>query len=226
VEIRLRPSLTWPPSFDVKTVAKFPEPPPADELTNLLPVLHTLPQGTRCWRIYFRGGRYPTNWNAFRTYGPTAARFDHHMPPPQLQTRGVVYLAENAATCFAEVFQETRVIDRARNDPWLVCFELGRQVPLLDLRGIWPTQAGASMAINSGPRPRARQWSRAIYDAYPAIEGLHYASSMDANRPAIVLYERAATALPASPLFHRGLADPTLTSAIVRAAQRFNYVIV
>jgi hypothetical protein len=138
----------------------------------------------------------------------------------------VAYLAENAETCFAEVFQETRVIDRSRHDPWLVAFELVRPVTLLDLTGPWPTHAGASMAINSGPRPRAQRWSRAIYEAYPEIEGLHYASSMDANRPAIVLYERAAAALPASPSFHRALADPTLLASIVRVAERFNYAVI
>ena len=82
------------------------------------------------------------------------------------------------------------------------------------------------MAINSGPRPRARRWSQAIYASYRAIEGLYYSSSMDANRPAMMLYERAASALPSRPSFHRALADPTLTAAIVRAARRFNYVVI
>jgi hypothetical protein len=45
---------------------------------------------------------------------------------------------------------------------------------------------------------------------------------MDANRPAVALYERAADALPSRPTFHRALADPTMAHAIVRAARRFN----
>ncbi|HEV8643561.1 MAG TPA: RES family NAD+ phosphorylase [Methylomirabilota bacterium] len=206
-------------------MAKLPEPPPADRLAALPPAHHVLSAGTRCWRIYFQRGPHATAWNALRGYGPASARFDHHLPPPRAQSRQVLYMAENILTCFAEVFQETRSIDRSRNDPWLVCCELVRAVPLLDLTGPWPTRAGASMAINSGPRPRARRWSQAIYDAYPAVEGLYYASSMDANRPAVVLYERAADALASRPSFHRALADPTLTPAIVRAAQRFNYVV-
>ena len=136
----------------------------------------------------------------------------------------MLYSAETALTCFAEVFQGTRAIDRRRDDPWLACLELVRAVSLLDLTGSWPTRAGASMAINSGPRPRGRRWSQAIYAAYPAVEGLYYASSLDANRPAVMLYERAASALPSRPTFHRAVADPTLTAAIVRAARRFNYV--
>ena len=83
------------------------------------------------------------------------------------------------------------------------------------------------MAINSGPRPRARRWSQAVYEAYPAIEGLYYASSMNANQPALMLYERAAAVLPGRPVFHRALADAALTAAIIRAGgQRFNYAVV
>ena len=41
-----------------------------------------------------------------------------------------------------------------------------------------------------------------------------------------VLDERAAAAFPAAPSFPRGLADPTLTASIVRAAERVNYAVV
>jgi hypothetical protein len=207
-------------------VAKFPEPPAPRELAAVAPVTRLLARGTRCWRIYFRGGPHATAWNTFRGFGPTSARFDHHLPPPRSQTRQVLYTAENAATCVAEVFQDSRTIDRRRRDPWLAGFELARSVRLLDLRSTWPTQAGASMAINSGPRSRARRWSQAIYDAYPRVDGLYYASSMNANQPAIVLYERATDSLPARPVFHRALADAAMTTAIVRAAARFNYAVV
>ena len=207
-------------------MAKFPDPPPPAELAKIRSEHHALPAGTSCWRVYFQGGPFATAWNAFRAFGPTTARFDHHLPPPRAQSRRVLYLAEDALTCLAEVFQDTRAIDRARNDPWLVCLELARSVTLLDLTSAWPTRAGASMAINSGPRPRARRWSQAIYEAYPRIDGLYYASSMNANRPALMLYERAVGTLPARPIFHRALADPTLTAALARAARRFNYVVV
>lgn len=126
-------------------------------------------------------------------------------------------------TCFAEVFQHTRTIKRSRKRPWLVGFELTRSVSLLDLMGTWPTKAGASMALCSGRRDRARAWSLRIYEDYPAIEGLCYPSSMDRNQPAVALYERVRDALPARPVFHRALIDPTLNSAIARATTLFNY---
>ena len=49
---------------------------------------------------------------------------------------------------------------------------------------------------------------------------------MNANRPAVLLYERAADALPDRPIFHRALADAALTPAVVRAAERFDYAVV
>jgi hypothetical protein len=202
---------------------KLPDPPAR---LTLAAITRTLPAGTRLWRIYFAGGAHPVAWNAFRFFGPTYSRFDHHDPPPSVQARGILYAASAPTTCLAEVFQATRTVDRASHDPWLVGFELQRDVALLDLTGVWPTRAGASMAISSGPRPRARRWSRAIYAAYPAVDGLHYASSMHANEPTVALYERAVGALPATPTFNRALADRALLRRLNAAATHLGYGLV
>ncbi len=203
---------------------KFPEP-PATGLA-LPAITKTLPAGTRLWRIYATAGAHPSAWNAFRYFGPTAARFDPHDPPPHAQTKGILYAARQAITCLAEVFQDTHVIDRASRAPWLVGFELQRSAVLLDLTGAWPTRAGASMAINTGPRPRARRWSRAIYAAYADVDGILYASSMHANQPAVALYERAQPFMPAAPIFNRALADPALLNRLATAAGRLGYGVV
>lgn len=204
---------------------KFPEPPPAGGLAGRLPPeLKPLRVGDELWRIYFRGGRYPALWGELRRFGPTGARFDHHPPPPRVHPdRAILYAAGSALTALAEVFQKGRTIDRVRNDPWLVAFMLARDVKLLDLTGNWPTQAGASMVINSGPQPRAQRWSRRIHGDYPVVEGLYYSSSMHRNLPAVALYERAITALPVAPSFHRALADPTLLAVMQNAAQELGY---
>jgi hypothetical protein len=207
-------------------LAKFPEPPATARLAAIPPTLRTVSAGTRLWRIYFGGGRHPTHWDTFRSFGPTGSRFDHHLPPPRSQSRAILYSALQGPTCLAEVFQTTRIIDRTTHDPWLVAFDLVQPVDLLDLSGTWPTRAGASMAINSGARPRARRWSRVIYDAYPQIDGLFYPSSMCANRPAVALYEGGQGALPITPAFHRPLADPALLSLLRRAARDLGYGLV
>lgn len=173
--------------------------------------------------MYFRGGPYPATWNGLRAFGPTGNRFDHHTYPKQVQARAVLYAAQRGPTCLAEVFQRTGVIDTVTHEPWIVRFGLAQPLRLLSLRGTWPTQAGASMAINNGSHHRARAWSRAIYAAYPDVQGLWYCSSMDANRACLALYERGAAAVPATPDVHLALADPRLRVALQRSAAQFNY---
>ncbi len=204
---------------------KFPEPPAAAELAEIPLEVRTLPSGTLLWRLYLRGGNHPTLWDEFRSYGPTGSRFDHHQPPTSLQERSIFYCAEHGETCLAEVFQESRIIDRASRNPWLAAFRIRRDLTLLDLTGIWPTRAGASMVISSGPRPRAQRWSRAIYSTFPDIEGLYYSSSMAANRPALALYDRAQSALPGAPAFHRPLSDPSLLTLLRNVAADLGYVL-
>jgi hypothetical protein len=201
-------------------MVKLPEPP--DPLLAKAETT-TLGTGTPLCRIYFRGGSHSGSWGQFRFFGPTQARFDHHDPPPRVQAKGILYAANCPVTCLAEVFQATRVVERIARDPWLVVFHLTRALVLLDLTGTWPTAAGASMAIGSGPRPRARRWSQSIYAAYPAVEGLLYCSSMHANQPAVALFERAQNALPSAPAFHRALADPGLLLRLNAAATLLGY---
>lgn len=203
---------------------KLPEPPPRGGLTSLRPAERILKENTLLWRIYFLGGSYPTAWDEFRAWGPKKdARFDHHLPPPRLQARKILYAATRIYTCFAEAFQASRTIDRTVRAPRLVGFETARPIRLLDLMGTWPTQAGASMAINTGRRDRARRWSLRIYEDYPNIEGLLYPSSMDSNQAAVALYERAEPCLPSRPTFDRALADPAVAGVVARAANTFGY---
>jgi hypothetical protein len=208
-------------------VAKLPAAPPRGALAARLPPrIKSLARGTVLWRIYHRGSAHPAAWNRFRHFGPVPTmRFDHHSLPPREQPRGIIYAALRVYTCFAEVFQETRTIERHRGDPWLVGLGLARSVSLLDLTGTWPTKAGASMALSAGRRDRARAWSARIYEDYPAVQGLYYPSSMDGNQPAVALYERTAGALPARPVFHRALEDPALSAAVAAAAALFNYAV-
>lgn len=204
-------------------MAKFPWPPPVDDLRRTRPEYHTLRSGTLIARIYARGGRYPGTWNGFRFTGPVAgARFDHHV---EGQQRGVLYGARSVTTCVAEVFQATRMVDRSTDERFLTAFPVARAVRLLDLTGDWPTRAGASQAMSSGPRGRARAWARAIYEAYPRVEGLWYPSSMHGGNPALVLFERASDALTAGPAIDVPLSHPGLLPDLVRAANALGYLI-
>jgi len=167
-------------------VPKFPPPPLVEMLRLVQPELRRLPAGTVLWRVYFRGGPHAGRWDLFRDFGPTSARFDHQLPDPEgqpaIQDRAIHYAARDGLTPLAEVFQDTRVIDRQAHQPWLAAYALAAELTLLDLTGVYPTRAGASMLISSGSRPRARAWSRAFYAAYPEIQGLYYGSSIPRNR--------------------------------------------
>jgi len=209
-------------------LAKLPEPPPPTDLAaRVTAEIKTIPAGTTLWRVYFRGGSHPMAWNQFRSHGPMpSGRFDHHGGQPNDPRRAILYAAVEGPTCFAEVFQVARVINRHRRDPWMAGFCTTAALDLLDLTGNWPTRAGGSMAINTGPRPRAQRWARAIHAAYPAIHGILYPSSMDANRPALALFERALSAIPTHPRFNRALAELPLLIPISNAAARFGYAVV
>jgi hypothetical protein len=208
-------------------VAKFPDPPGVAALREIAPQTLILPADTKLARIYFATGPHPSHWNQFRSFGPTAARWDHHLPNASSvaveQSRAIFYYAPDVDTCAAEVFQATRRIDRTRNAPGLVVFALREAVTLLDLRGTFATKIGASTAIHSGPRSRARAWARELYDTYPDIQGLYYGSSMNGHAPAVALNERAQRAMPQQPQFHRALNDDMLVETLQQIALRLSY---
>lgn len=206
-------------------MAKLPNPPAIARLGGLKPDIMPLGSGTLLFRIYFRGGDHPGRWSEFRPFGPLAgARFDHHPNPRGIHPEyGILYAATEIKTCLAEVFQEGRHIDRRRREPWLVGFTLDGELELLNLTGDWPTRVGASMNINSGPRPRCRRWSRRIHEAYPRVAGLLYCSSMHANRSAAALYERAAPILSPSPQIHLPLTHPGLSQGLEKIAGELGY---
>jgi RES domain len=212
-------------------VAKFPSSPGAALLAGIEPSVCTVPAGTELARVYYTSSGHPLPWNEFRSFGPLNFCWDHHVPTaacgPIEQARGIYYAAADATTCLAEVFQATRRIDRVYQAPWLVVFKTLEPLSLLDLTGDFALRAGASVAIHSGSRLRARGWARDLYEAFPAAQGILYASSMHGGAPAFALNERALRAplFPPHPEFHRALADDVLLDPLKHAAQALGYAL-
>jgi RES domain len=212
-------------------MAKFPPPPSVDRLRAVRVDDDTVAVApmTGLARIYQAAGRHPSTWSTFRTVGPVAAaRFDPHPEsadgrPVDVPGCGVLYAAVDLQTCVAEAFQASRVVDRRSSRPWLVIFRSERVLRLLDLTATWPTRAGASQAISSGPRDRARSWARVIRAAYPDLDGLWYRSSMDGGRPALCLWEPARDAMPTRPWANLPLDAPGLTMPLARACRAIGY---
>jgi len=207
-------------------MAKLPRIRGPAALADIKPEWRAAGIGTALFRIYKRGGAHPTRWDEFRFYGPTGSRFDHHLEPPHVQSRGILYAARAIETPFAEFFQTRRTIDVHQDEPWLVGFRLARPLKLLNIRGRWPTRAGASSALNSGSRKVARGYARAIYEAYPDAQGIWFGSSMNGNSPCLALFERAVDTFAPRPAFHHALADPLLLPLLDRCAGAFNYALV
>ena len=212
-------------------MAKFPNSPGVEALTRHDPATCVLAAGTKLARVYFSRGSHPQAWDQLRYFGPLNSRWDHHVPDvaghPLAQERGIYYAARDAKTCLAEVFQATRRIDRVFQAPWLVVFETLASLKLLDLTGDFPTRMGASMAIHSGSRGRARGWARDLYEAYPEVQGILYSASMRGGQHAIALNERALKEelFPAHPSFHRALADDGMVDVLKHAAKELGYAL-
>jgi hypothetical protein len=72
----------------------------------------------------------------------------------------------------------------------------------------------------------ARTWSRAIYREYPDVDGLVWSSSVLPPGRSIVLYERAADAVPAAPASDRPLSEPFLQPALGRISAKYGLTLV
>jgi hypothetical protein len=165
-------------------------------------------------------------------------RFDHHGEPRGHHSdRGVQYgaaagdrgagaIGDPLSTAVLEVFGDTGVIDRAGRGHWLVLWRPVRDLRILDLAGSdWIARAGATSALMTGPRAVARQWSAAIWAAYPTVDGIAWMSSRLPVGRAVMLFERAATALPSMPVVHTPLANPALQPALARIAREYALVL-
>ncbi len=201
-------------------------------LRNIDPVFTTLPLGSSLARIYFAGGTHPVHWSQFRHFGPiTSSRLDHHEAGangfPSAQSHSILYAARDVTTCLAEVYQEHRHIDRSFRNPWLVIFDLTKEVRLLDLTGAFVTRIGASTVLHSGRKDRARAWARQLYVAYPDCDGIAYCSSMHGNAFAVAFTDRAErrSILPTLPRYNRALTDASLTERIFVAAEDLGYIV-
>lgn len=215
-------------------MARLPLPPDHASLRQLLrgEDVRVVPETTRISRIFTARSTHSQFWNAFRSFGPLPhARFDPHEPgqdggPSQNTHTGVLYFGLSVRTSIAEVFQTTSTVDRVTKGPHLVVLRPRRPLRLLDLSGLWPTRAGASQGISSGPKSTTHQWARAIRAAYPDLDGLWYRSSMDSGEPAMCLWSpQAADALPAQPDFLAPLNHPGLDVPLGRVCEQLGYVL-
>jgi len=209
---------------------RLPGPPSVADLSAIgirAEEYRTLPTEELWWRVHRTTGPHVLAWNGFREHGPHL-RFDPHPPPARIHPGvGVWYGACGPLACLAEAFQATRTIDRHRADPYLTAVGFGRDLQLLDLAtdsaGSWPTRAGGTFALSTGPHSITQRWARRITEAFPALDGLHY-NSRFAGQPCVALFTPATTAMARRPALSLPLSHPNLAIRIDTAARRLGFL--
>lgn len=188
------------------------DPPPPNRPVR--PIHRTVPDGASLVRILDPTRRGATALT-FRSNGPRK-RFDHHHgekgspfhTPCDDPDRAVYYCAwsdtftepgdavrEALSSCLVEVFGDTGIVeygDRVVAMPTVV-----RSLHLLDLRGNGAMRAGPVAAIAKCEYHYSQPWSRYFYEnpgTFETIDGLYYSNAHN-DKPAVLLYERAAEAL-------------------------------
>jgi hypothetical protein len=212
-------------------VAVLQPPPPSRAVA---PIFLDIPTGEKLVRIFDRTRRGATALT-FRANGPRK-RFDHHRgrgperEPDDDPDRAVYYAAwspdaaEALSSCLVEVFGDTGVVAFA--DLEVATPTATRPLHLLDLRGHGAMCAGAVAAIAKCEHRLSQPWSRYFYEAaddFGVIDGLIYRNAHN-DEPAIVLYERARTALACPQDAVVRLDHPGLRPLILEIMRRNNLI--
>lgn len=211
---------------------RLPGPPPATDLRTIGirdDEYRIISTDELWWRVHRTTGDHVLAWNAFREHGPHL-RFDPHPPPARHHPGiGIWYGASNPTPALAEAFQNSRTIDRFRGQPYLTALKFTRPIKLLDLAtdsgGAWPTRAGGTFALSTGPHSITQRWARRITEAFPGLDGLRY-NSRFAGQPCLALFTPAASAMPTRPALSLPLSHPGLALRITGAAQKLGYLVV
>jgi hypothetical protein len=204
---------------------KVPDQPPANFTTNSE---HYKSYDGALWRIYRTASKYKPAWDTMRTFGPVKGnRFDPHpLPAADYPESGVLYVATDATTAFAEVYQDSRRIDRLEETPALVGWFPTRPLQLLDLTGNVPVLNKASASIQMGPKRSTQNWARAIDDRLD-VDGLWHLSAIT-GKPIVSLFARArrVPSFPARPSYRVLLSDDAANSPINKARKDLEYGVV
>ncbi|WP_019505952.1 RES family NAD+ phosphorylase [Pleurocapsa sp. PCC 7319] len=198
-------------------------PPPT---RNISPQWFELKPGTTIQRI-FDPTSYGATATGFRYYGPLS-RFDHQKgKQPKIDNeRGIIYAGFNLSCCLIEVFGDDEAIKIQKQQ--IAFITLKQSLRLLDLRDSGAWNAGSVVAMASdGRRKLTQAWSRYFYensDLYGNIEGLIFNNAHD-GKPAIALYERAASKLLSADVSVLDLNEPTIRETVLAIATKLNLLV-
>lgn len=147
------------------------------------------------WRITFDGSTTATPWAELREWGPAPdCRFDPHPPgtPTVHPGCGVLYAAADPVTTFAEVFNDSGVIDRTDGEPALVSWTPSRPLRLVNLQSRRVRRFFGAAAVQMvNDRDLTQAWARALVAQHgDDVDGILSTSGVD-NGQVITLFQRA-----------------------------------
>ena len=199
-------------------------PPPT---RNISPQWFELKAGTTIQRI-FNPTSYGATATGFRYYGPLS-RFDHQSiknKPVVSKDRGIIYAGLSLSCCLIEIFGDDETIKIQQQK--IAYITLKQSLKLLNLResGAWNAGSVSAMSVD-GRRKLTQAWSRYFYenpDLYGDLDGLIFSNAHD-GKPAIALYERAASKLLSADVSILDLNDPTIRETVLAIATRLNLLV-
>ncbi len=95
----------------------------------------------------------------------------------------------------------------------------------VDSPAAWATRAGGTFPMPTAPHAVTQRWARAIVEAFPDLDGVHY-NSRFAGKPCVALFAPARTAMPAQPLVSLTLTDPDVGGRLAATARRTGYQVI
>lgn len=208
------------------TAAKLPLPP---HVLTIDRRKHVIAFTGALWRVHATEGDHPQHWDELRTFGPIPGmRFDPQ-PPPMADHpgNGVMYTAASPVTAIAEVYQETRVIDRGYRGNTLAGWQPTRTLELLDLTSRWPVANKGVAAMQMSDKERTSAWSSAINAQFGAfLDGLYHHSSVD-GQVMITLFNRSEmySSFPSRPSFSAPLSSAACDAIILDATDELDYLV-
>lgn len=182
------------------------------------------------WRIFKTSGAHPSAWNELREFGPLPGmRFDPHPDgTPALHPGvGAAYASEDFYTAFAEVFSDSKVIDREEGRRVLAAWRPIRPIRVLDITGRNVSRIfGAASVQMTDNKNVTRAWARALFEDYgDEVDGIRSRSSVD-NGFVITLFPRASDSFPRAPGEHQELSAVTAEVYVEAAARALGFDVI
>jgi len=135
---------------------------------------------------------------------------------------GAIYCSDSWQTCIGKAFQGSATIDPFRDDPYMVGFELARDISLFDLRQESMLKTWAHYTRN-GTRMQAQHWAWVVRDKFEDLDGICYYPKRYPNSVTLFIW---AEEFQGTLRFRRNLSDSGMIPYLDRVASELGYYLI